>query len=537
MTGRFQIQKTLQENSEGVVLSALDLQTKALVEMKRFFPFGKGGGGLDEHGTANFQLVMEKIAPVKHIALRAILTSGVDPLDKIPYIVIERVEGTPLQAFIENAPLSSEEAIYLITQALDVSELLSQALGFESIWVETGLSSIIVATPEASRGYTFCISPGKCLSKNQGERGLESIVSLVEEVMGWSGMAVSDEDGGGLGTWLKWLRLSTTGASLSQARQKLGDLVGSMTFVPSVPLPVPLSFPPSHAPSYRPAPALVRRAMGRLPIRRGESRSLPIRRSVRQSYDRPGPIIFTEKFQIPGFVKVLAGLGAFAVAAYMLILWHESRLLTPKELVERLSDDDRQKTTVAQIEPETTEIEPAAPKPVAVKRSPIVEREVITDTEELLKIPVKRVETPEEKASRIAVEFSDITAGQSSAADQKAAIQQASVIEKKGIFTVADSELLATQHGTVISLEGTLMDISKSSTGKTMYLLFSKAADSNDVRGSIRTANVGSDLSEESLRPLVGKNLTIRGKIDVDTFRGLNRPLILIENRDSIIVK
>ena len=67
-------------------------------------------------------------------------------------------------------------------------------------------NTIIVGSEESGREFTFWISPLKWLGGNEENRGLESIVTLTEEIMGWKGQIVNDQAGRGLGGWLKWLR-------------------------------------------------------------------------------------------------------------------------------------------------------------------------------------------------------------------------------------------------------------------------------------------------------------------------------------------
>ncbi len=489
MNRRFQIEDLIVQDSSGVVFHAIDQETGLPAAVRRLFPFGVNGGGLEAAEQEVYQLAIDKISEVKHPALRAILLGGIDPVDGLPFLATEWVEGATLQSFVDKEPLSSGEAVYLITQALEVCGLLSQTLGRESVWVETDLSTIVIGAAETGRGFTFWVSPMKCIGKNDGQRGLELIVTLVEHVLGWRGKAVLDQDGGGLGAWLKWLRLTAASTTLAQAREKLAESLNVA------------------APS-------------------------PVRRAVRQAERSTPPKKLKKKSNLPAILASITGLGVLALGGFALIKWNESKLSSESVALaatEAPATEEKptKKKKSAPVDPE--------PAPSSVPEpEPTPEPEVIVNKEAPPEAPIVLGETPEQKASRRAAEFLDISHKESTAKETKAAEQKAAMTEKGGVFTIADSELLASQDGTEVSLQGTLSEIGKSTSGKTLYLLFSQKAARNEARGSILISSVGADLSEESLTPLIGRNLKITGKIKVDTFQGMNRPLIVIEKRASI---
>lgn len=488
MNQRFQIEDLIVQDATGVVFRAVDLETGLPAAVRRLFPFGVNGGGLDEAEQQNYQGIIERISPLKHPALRAILQGGTDPVDGLPYVATEWVEGATLQSFIDHAALSVAEATYLITQALEICELLSQVLEREGIWVETQLSSIVIGAAETGRGFTFWVAPMKCLGKFDGQRGLQALVTLLEEVLGWSGKAVADHDGGGLGAWLKWLRLSATSATLQQAREKLASSLNSAA-------------PPS-----------------------------PVRRAVRQAERGGAAKITKRKSSLPFILAATTGLGVLALGGFALVRWNEAR--QPKPPVELAATD---------VAPEETK--PAAPKKapkVKPEPTPAPEPEPEPEPIEVAKLeaaPEPKTptgETPEQKASRLASEFTDLAVKETRASDVKAAEQKAAVAAKNGVFTIADTELLLGQEDKEVALTGTLAGLKKSTSGKTLYLLFSEKAQNGEVRGSIVVSRAGADLTEESLTPLIGKNLKITGKVFLESNFGNKRPNVVIENRAAI---
>lgn len=227
MFQRFQIEDLIVQDTSGVVFRALDLETGNVVALRRFFPFGADGGGLQAEEQAAYNIAVSRLAALQHPSLRAVICGDCDPVDGMPFIATEWVEGDTLGVSLANGPLEASVAVRLITQALEVSELLSHVLAEEGVWVETDLQAIVVGSEKSGRGFTFWISPLKWLSRDDRTRGLDSIVSLTEEVMGWKGRIVNDQAGRGLGGWVKWLSTVSSTTTLLEARESLAASVGA----------------------------------------------------------------------------------------------------------------------------------------------------------------------------------------------------------------------------------------------------------------------------------------------------------------------
>jgi hypothetical protein len=204
----------------------LDTETGKSVAIRRFFPFGAGGGGLHADEQREYDTAIERLAGLSHPALRSIICGGCDPVDGMPFIASEWIDGDALEWFVAQGPLSAEAATELITQAMEVCELLSHILGIDAIWVETELQSIIRANDHSDRGFTFWFCPLKWLGTQKHSRGMSSIITLTEQVMGWQGHPINDQAGHGLAAWLKWLRHTEGPISLHEVRQTLAAAVG-----------------------------------------------------------------------------------------------------------------------------------------------------------------------------------------------------------------------------------------------------------------------------------------------------------------------
>lgn len=226
MSQRFQIEDLVVQDASGVVFRALDTETNQQVALRRFFPFGAKGGGLDAEEQIAYNIAVERLSAVSHPSLRAVIGGGCDPIDGMPFIATEWIEGTRLQSYVDRGPLTPDEATNLLTEALEVCQLLSEVLAEEAVWVETGLQAIVVGAEGTGRGITFWIAPLKWLGKNDSQRGLVSIIALTEAIMGWNGKTIPDQAGRGLGEWLKWLRGAARTASLHEAREMLAASIG-----------------------------------------------------------------------------------------------------------------------------------------------------------------------------------------------------------------------------------------------------------------------------------------------------------------------
>ena len=233
-----------------MVFHALDVETGKPVAVRRFFPFGVDGGGLFDEERKGYDLAVTRLAGLRHPGLRAVLTGGCDPVDGIPYVVTEWITGESLEEMLERESFMPAAAVALLDRALEISEALSQVLGEEAVWVETSPAMILEDGEDKGRGFTFCISPMKWLGTDASRRSLLSVAELAEQLLGWRGRIVADHAGGGMGSWVKWLRTNAETISLFQARQSLAQATGGAApeparpIEPSAPPPVLLA-PPS----------------------------------------------------------------------------------------------------------------------------------------------------------------------------------------------------------------------------------------------------------------------------------------------------
>ena len=457
------------QDSSGVVFRALDTATNQTVAVRRFFPFGANGGGLHEDEQTAYAIAVERLAGISHPALRAVIGGGCDPVDDMPYIATEWIEGPRLESIIERGPLDPVDAASLLSKALEVCELLSEALAEEAVWVETSLQAIVVDA-ESGRGVTFWIAPLKWLGKNDGQRGLESIVTLTEEIMGWSGKTVADQAGKGLGGWLKWLRGKARTTTLHEAREMLAAFVG---------VNPPLQRrKPVHQPT-RPRGVLRKKKPSGLPIVIGAALAL----------------------------TAIAGGGYFMIKRNNAA---NTALAMPP---------NSEATATTQVRPPTMD-------PALTDQPPASESSAPPE------VPAVTAHRPGERSvEQVNREAAELLASQQHL-EQARVTRRLEIQQKGNLFEVGDRELLLENKGSEVQLGGQLAEVRFSDSGATLYLEFSKSAAKDEPRGYIMKKDLPPDMNLESLQKLIGKKILIRGQVNTPT--SLRRPEIEIKNLAAI---
>ena len=210
-----------------MIFRANDVETGGLVAIRRFFPSGVGGAGLSGEEKTAFEISIQRVACASHAGLRAVIAGGCDPVDDMPFVVTEWVDGETMADRLAAGPLQSKQAIDVIMRALEISEVISELLAEQAVWVETDPLSIIESTEKGGRGITFRVSPLRWLGSDEDRRSLKPIVQLTEDLMGWKNKLVNDQAGNGLAGWLKWLKQYAATTTLAEARETLAAATGA----------------------------------------------------------------------------------------------------------------------------------------------------------------------------------------------------------------------------------------------------------------------------------------------------------------------
>ncbi|BCU76750.1 hypothetical protein llg_14650 [Luteolibacter sp. LG18] len=231
------------QDEHGVVFHATDSETGGEVAVRRIFPFGADGGGLNEEQRATYEASIGKFAAVKHAGLRTVVGGGCDPVDGMPFLATEWVEGPTLAQAMERGPIAAASVVALMERALEVCVELSKALQEEeTVWIETSPSAIIVSTEDASRGFTFWVGPLKWLNEANGKRGLAPLAKLLRTVLA---QPHPDDDPGVLEilqNFSRWLDKYSELAEIPQAQESMKEFFAPLS------AGVPRSVPPGPRP-------------------------------------------------------------------------------------------------------------------------------------------------------------------------------------------------------------------------------------------------------------------------------------------------
>ncbi len=102
-----------------------------------------------------------------------------------------------------------------------------------------------------------------------------------------------------------------------------------------------------------------------------------------------------------------------------------------------------------------------------------------------------------------------------------------------GVFGSGESARIMQQRDHKVTVEGVLKNIRVTDSGKTLYLEFVETSSALEARGRFVTRNASADMSEEALKPLLGKRIRITGIVKI--MHKLNDwPELLLKNRQAI---
>ncbi|QTN30779.1 hypothetical protein HZ994_00020 [Akkermansiaceae bacterium] len=465
---RFQIEDIAGQDKHGIVYRAHDSESGKTVSLRRFLPFGQEGGGLEKDEAEAFGIASMRLADVSHIALRSVITGSVDPIDGIPFLVTEWVEGMPLNEILAGEKLDPALVIDVLRIALEVSIVISHVLGEEAVWVETEVDSIIIGTRESGRGFTFWISPFKWLGAEFETRKLSSIVNLGEELTGWKRKLVSDHAGHGLGGWLKWLK-NNPDARLAEALQMLAESTGNEP-------------PPAEE-------VLVARATD--------------------------PQSFKVKEPSSGKPLIFAALVSLLVIGSALLYLHKTA--KPPQIAADYSEQEISPVIERKSAPvnasETVPAPDSAPPVPEVPKEPAAAEQAKQDS-------------AADRANALAKKLSEEAAARDkalgftppgSATPAKPATPPATPATPPAvggkIFTPADRELWkGIKVNSTVKLRGTIRGLGSSSTGKSIYLFFADPPDPEQLVVVIHQSDFQGFFRPQTFAPFVGKEVIISGR-------------------------
>lgn len=259
MSERFQILDLVEVDDEGVLFQATDLESGGTVSLRRFFPFGRDGGGLEPHEQREYLGRLPDIMALRVPGLRRVVGGGCDEVDGLPWLAMEWIEGERLSDRLAGRFFEPGEAVELLDRALAVCQAVSATRGVDGVWVDLHPAMVVWDSSNQGRGFTFGISAVRWLMDPGERRNLLPFGVLAGELMGWKGRVVADHAGDGLGAWVHWLKDGGREATLTKAKLQLASFTGRRMPETAMPVPtrclVPIAAPTLHAvPTAHPAP-------------------------------------------------------------------------------------------------------------------------------------------------------------------------------------------------------------------------------------------------------------------------------------------
>ncbi len=99
----------MEQDAGGVIFQAFDEETQQPVALRRFFPYGAGGGGLEGEERAAYEEAVLRLMQVSIPSLRRVVAGGVDDLDGMPFLASEWIPGKTLAERLARGPLSNKK--------------------------------------------------------------------------------------------------------------------------------------------------------------------------------------------------------------------------------------------------------------------------------------------------------------------------------------------------------------------------------------------------------------------------------------------
>lgn len=120
--------------------------------------------------------------------------------------------------------------------------------------------------------------------------------------------------------------------------------------------------------------------------------------------------------------------------------------------------------------------------------------------------------------------------------DNSASEERLQHIQRRGFYTIEEADLLLGRDADEVTFRGRLARVRMSSSGLTMYLEFSDEAPSEEPRAYAMTRNLVDGIRPEDFERSVGRQIEIRGPIDIETAGEVRRPRVKIIDPDRINV-
>lgn len=220
----YTLRATLSQDAAGVVHEASEGRSERRVLLRTYTRGALARCGISAVENVAYQVAIRRLSGIAHPSLRPVLGGGCDE-DGIPYLAVAQTEEELLGEQLRRKPLTPELAMTLLSQALEVCELLSHVLAEEGIWVELDPASIGVRRDESATRFAFWPAPLRSLGAQGRNIDLAALANLAETALGLSAGGRANH---ALGDWLDWLREEAPQhpVSLRELREVLAAAAG-----------------------------------------------------------------------------------------------------------------------------------------------------------------------------------------------------------------------------------------------------------------------------------------------------------------------
>jgi len=120
--------------------------------------------------------------------------------------------------------------------------------------------------------------------------------------------------------------------------------------------------------------------------------------------------------------------------------------------------------------------------------------------------------------------------------DSTAADERRKHIERRGYYTIDEADLMIAKDKQEVTFRGRLARVRMSSSGLTMYLEFSEEAPTQEPRAYAMSRNLVDGIRPEDLEQFVGRQMEIRGPVDIENVIGTHRPRLKIIDHNHVNV-
>ncbi len=485
---RFQIEEMLSQDANGAVFLAMDSATGKEVRLERFFPFGAGAGGLEGEELGAYSNAVESMKAIQHRSLLRVLDGGCDPVDGIPYLVTQGMDGLHLADFFSAGPITPIQGRELAESALEIMEIIEQRFGTGADWLVLKAEHVDVCNN--GEFFRFAVDPMKWLGLKKSQGGVRELAILVENAMGWSGRVIAGSSVSRLSGWVRSAK-----AEKWNSAQALAALRGE-----TIPVPAPTIASDLTVSSPQQVDSTVNEPAYSIPhqpfvVARPRSKKWPM---IFGGLVAIGLIAFT-LVQLLKVNPLETTVNAISNQKSMVSTSGEA-IASSGGVTPQSTDDQRR----IAIEKRAREMQENAVDNSSISESP----KIVTKTPEVKKPePEKpKVEEPEEEKPKVA--------------------------KRDGDYKPEETELIAEQEGEEISVLGVIAKVQLSSSGKTLYVIFD-IGNETVVRGRYMTTNGKEGMSVSELGVLEGTKVRITGRV-MEEF-GTKRCVIDLGSRTQIV--